>query len=108
MIDEKSLNVFIRDYTKEIKKQNDYIGYGIATVATFATLVTANFHDYFFLKAHVIEALFLFCFVMFLVLTVKSAYHAWKVKGNTPEALINKIKNENEKSTTTTVETLNF
>lgn len=57
MIDEKSLNLLIRDYTAGKETIKDAIGYLMTAAAITLALVTSSFHD-FFLDANVWKAVF--------------------------------------------------
>ena len=88
MIDEQNLNVFISKYTRDIKKQTNFLGYAIACISVILALATCNFHDFLTIKASVWEAFFLLCACILVVVTLTTAVNAWRISKVTPESLI--------------------
>lgn len=95
MIDEKNLNVYVRDYSDAIKKRQDCFGFFIAFVSVTLTLLTATFHD-FGLSASVWNALFILVDLFLLYMTAKSAFYLLKTKNISPDQLISQIKKQAE------------
>ncbi len=102
MIDEKSLNLLIRDYTAGKETLKDGISYLMTAAAITLTFATADFHD-FFLEASVWKAIFLLGDVLLVFNSCRAFLAYWRAKMKTPEDLVEKLKSESASSTTKTV-----
>lgn len=102
MIDEKSLNLLIRDYTAGKETLKDAVGYLMTVAAITLTFATADFHD-FFLDASVWKAVFLIGDVILFYKACTSFVNYWRTKIKTPEDLVEKLKSESTSHLKTTV-----
>ncbi len=96
MIDEKSLNLMVRDYTAGKEMLKEGLGYLITVAALTLTLVTSSFHDFVF-PAAVWNAFFMLCDLLVAVLAVRSFFAYWRTKIKTPEDLVEKLKSDSSR-----------
>lgn len=109
MIDEKNLNVFIRQYTEKLSKRGDVWGFICAFVSTSMTLVSSKFSDFWGLSGDMWFGVFLTLDIGFLVMLCRTIYGSYKARGTSPDKLIEEIKNyQKTNSVSSTVQSSDF
>lgn len=93
MIDEKSLNLVIRDFIEKQSSLKDILNYGGIFLAITTTLVTAEFKD-FLVDASTWQALFMLSDLLIAIKIAKSGYAYWNQKIKTVDDLVEKIKKD--------------
>lgn len=109
MIDEKNLNVFIRQYTEKLSKRGDVWGFFCAFVSTTMALVSSKFSDFGCLSGDMWFGVFLTLDIGFLVMLCRAVYGVYKSRKTTPDSLIEEIKNyQKTNSVSSTVQSSDF
>lgn len=99
MIDEKNLNVYVRDYTDKIKKRGDCWGFLCAFISSTMTLVSSTFTNWL-LPSDTWFGIFLMLDLLFFIFFCKSLFWSYKARKSTPDNLIEDIKKFQQQSNT--------